>query len=49
MACYMPLFDCEKIRWGVLKVDTEPQFPRYLFIQLDAALSSQSWTPIRST
>jgi transcriptional antiterminator RfaH len=48
-ACYMPLFACEKIRRGVLKVETEPLFPRYLFIQLDTALTSQSWTPVRST
>jgi transcriptional antiterminator RfaH len=39
----------EKIRRGVLKVETEPLFPRYLFIQLDTALTSQSWTPVRST
>jgi len=47
--CYMPLIACEKIRRGVLKVETEPLFPRYLFIQLDTSLTSQSWGPIRST
>jgi transcriptional antiterminator RfaH len=47
--CYMPLFACEKIRRGALKVETEPLFSRYLFIQLDTSLTSQSWSPIRST
>jgi transcriptional antiterminator RfaH len=47
--CYLPLFNVEKIRRGKLAVVLEALFPRYLFIQLDTALSSQSWTPIRST
>ena len=47
--CYLPLFNVEKIRRGKFAVVLEALFPRYLFIQLDTALSSQSWTPIRST
>jgi transcriptional antiterminator RfaH len=47
--CYLPVFSSEKIRRGGVSVVDEPLFPRYLFIQLDTALSSQSWTPIRST
>jgi transcriptional antiterminator RfaH len=47
--CYLPVFSSEKIRRGSVKVVVEPLFPRYLFIQLDTALDSQSWTPIRST
>lgn len=48
-SCYLPLLNVEKIRRGKLAVILEALFPRYLFIQLDTALSSQSWTPIRST
>jgi transcriptional antiterminator RfaH len=47
--CYLPVFSTEKIRRGNVTVVEEPLFPRYLFIQLDTALDSQSWTPIRST
>ena len=47
--CYLPLLNVEKIRRGKLAIVLEALFPRYLFIQLDTALSSQSWTPIRST
>ena len=47
--CYLPLLNIEKIRRGKLAVVLEALFPRYLFIQLDTTLSSQSWTPIRST
>jgi transcriptional antiterminator RfaH len=47
--CYLPLLNVEKIRRGKLAVVLEALSPRYLFIQLDTALSSQSWTPIRST
>ena len=47
--CYLPLLNIEKIRRGKLAIVLEALFPRYLFIQLDTALSSQSWTPIRST
>jgi transcriptional antiterminator RfaH len=47
--CYLPLLNVEKIRRGKLAVVLEALFPRYLFIQLDTALTSQSWTPIRST
>ena len=47
--CYLPLLNVEKIRRGKLAIILEALFPRYLFIQLDTALSSQSWTPIRST
>jgi transcriptional antiterminator RfaH len=48
-SCYLPLLNVEKIRRGKLAIILEALFPRYLFIQLDTALSSQSWTPIRST
>ena len=47
--CYLPLLSVEKIRRSKLAIVLEALFPRYLFIQLDTALSSQSWTPIRST
>ena len=47
--CYLPLLNVEKIRRGKLAIVLEALFPRYLFIQLDTALSSQTWTPIRST
>jgi len=47
--CYMPMFSCERVRRGVISVGVEALFPRYLFIQLDTSLTSQSWAPIRST
>lgn len=47
--CYMPMFPCERVRRGSVSVGAEALFPRYLFIQLDTTLTSQSWSPIRST
>lgn len=47
--CYLPLLASEKLRRGAIKVEHEPLFARYLFIQLDSCHSSKSWTPIRST
>ena len=47
--CYLPLIAIEKIRRGKIVRAVEALFPRYLFIQLDTAHSSQSWAPIRST
>lgn len=48
-ACYLPVMPAEKVRRGALAICDEPLFPRYLFIQLDTDISSQSWSPIRST
>ena len=47
--CYLPLIAIEKIQRGKIVRVVEALFPRYLFIQLDTAYSSQSWAPIRST
>ncbi len=48
-ACYLPRLPVEKIRRGKAVATTEPLFPRYLFVQLDASGQGQSWSPIRST
>ncbi len=47
--CYLPQRVAQKLRRGVLGVQKEPLFPRYLFICLDASHSGKSWAPIRST
>lgn len=47
--CYLPVLPSEKVRRGSVAVCDEPLFPRYMFIRLDTAMSSQSWSPIRST
>lgn len=47
--CYLPEMRVERIRQRKLLVCTEPLFPRYLFVQLDASGKGKSWTPIRST
>lgn len=47
--CFLPLLAVEKLRRGALVRVEEPLFPRYLFIELDADGSGQSWAPIRST
>lgn len=47
--CYLPILPIEKLRQGVVTVDDEPLFPRYLFIRLDHGNSAKSWAPVRST
>jgi transcriptional antiterminator RfaH len=47
--CFYPTLMAEKVRRKALTLVEEPMFPRYLFIQLDTGLASQSWAPIRST
>ena len=47
--CYLPTLPSETLRQGLLKVVTEPLFPRYLFIRLGQGNSAKSWVPIRST
>ncbi len=47
--CYLPTIPVEKLRQGLLTVEDEPLFPRYLFISLGQGDLMQSWAPIRST
>lgn len=47
--CFLPQIRVEKVQRGKLRLVDEPLFPRYLFVQLDTALESRSWTPIHST
>lgn len=47
--CYLPMLSVERMRGGSVVQSEEPLFPRYLFIDLDAGGSGQSWAPIRST
>lgn len=47
--CYLPILLSEKLRHGLLSIDDEPLFPRYLFIRLGRGDSAKSWAPIRST
>jgi transcriptional antiterminator RfaH len=47
--CYLPTILVEKLRQGLLTIEEEPLFPRYLFIRLGRGDSAKSWTPIRST
>jgi transcriptional antiterminator RfaH len=52
--CFLPTLEIEKVSRGKFRIETEPLFPRYLFIQLehalqDAGLNVQSWGSIRST
>ena len=47
--CFLPLIAIEKLRRKALVVVSEPLFPRYLFIRLDASQEGKSWNPIRST
>jgi transcriptional antiterminator RfaH len=47
--CFLPLIAIEKLRRKALVVVSEPLFPRYFFIRLDASQESKSWNPIRST
>ncbi len=39
----------QKIKRGVIDIENEALFPRYLFIQLESNQSGKSWGPIRST
>jgi transcriptional antiterminator RfaH len=47
--CYLPIIPSEKLRQGQLRIENEPLFPRYLFIQLGQGDTDKSWAPIRST
>ncbi len=47
--CYLPRLMVEKIKRGKATMVSEPMFPRYLFVRLDASGQGQSWSPIRST
>ncbi|HQS58901.1 MAG: transcription/translation regulatory transformer protein RfaH [Gallionellales bacterium 35-53-114] len=47
--CYLPLLAVEKLHKGMLKVEEEPLFARYMFIRLGMGQSGKSWGPIRST
>ena len=47
--CYLPLITLEKLRRGKKVMVEEAMFPGYLFIELDASGTGQSWAPIRST
>lgn len=47
--CYLPQLCIEKIRRRKAVIVTEPMFPRYLFVRLDASGNGKSWSPIRST
>ncbi len=47
--CYLPTRPSEKLRQGVLAIEEEPLFSRYLFIRLGHDESAKSWAPIRST
>jgi transcriptional antiterminator RfaH len=47
--CYLPQMRIEPIRRCKAEIDTEPMFPRYLFIRLDNSDQGKSWSPIRST
>jgi transcriptional antiterminator RfaH len=47
--CYLPLMKKQIIRAGSLQTESEPLFPRYLFICLDSTQAGKSWSPIRST
>lgn len=47
--CFLPLITVEKLRRKALVLVSEPLFPRYLFIRLDASQQGKSWNPIRST
>lgn len=44
---YLPMCWVQKRVRGVYRTITEPMFPRYLFVQLDAL--KDDWGPIRST
>jgi transcriptional antiterminator RfaH len=44
---YLPLVQRERRRRGNSRINTEPLFPRYLFIRLDR--ENDNWAPIRST
>ena len=47
--CYLPELHREKLYAGVIQINSEPLFPRYLFIRLDSSQGGKSWAPIRST
>ena len=47
--CFLPMIPRQKIKRGLIDIEPEALFPRYLFIQLDTNQSAKSWGPIRST
>jgi transcriptional antiterminator RfaH len=47
--CYLPQMHRERIWRRKAEIVTEPMFPRYLFVRLDASGHGQGWSPIRST
>jgi transcriptional antiterminator RfaH len=47
--CFLPMIPRQKIKRGLIDIEQEALFPRYLFIQLDSNQSGKSWGPIRST
>jgi transcriptional antiterminator RfaH len=47
--CYFPTILSETIRAKKINIESQPLFPRYIFIRLGDGLSAQSWRPIRST
>lgn len=47
--CLLPLLRVEKLRRGKVVVESEPLFPRYLFVRLGTEPGDPSWAPIRST
>jgi transcriptional antiterminator RfaH len=46
-SCFLPTLQVKKIHRGKVSAVVEPLFSRYLFIQLDTAVSN--WAPLRST
>ncbi len=47
--CFLPMIPRQKIKRGVIDIENEALFPRYLFVQLESNQSGKSWGPIRST
>lgn len=45
--CFLPIIRVERLRGGHCAVISEPLFPRYLFVYLEAGCSN--WSVIRST
>ena len=47
LECFLPTLTVDRLRHGVRVTATEPLFPRYLFVRLEAGASN--WAAIRST
>lgn len=45
--CFLPRYQCERLRRGKRESVDEPLFPRYLFVRLDSIVSN--WNALRST